>query len=108
MFWRKTATQNPSTTVDTTGTRPKRLNKLPVFYPGQMGTITPSGGGGPENTGARPVQSNGGTKAQGQPSWRFEFEDDFIGYAAPSVQPDLSGTPANNFRGLGDNHGGRQ
>lgn len=67
------------------------------------------GGGGPENRGARSSEQMAIPFYQNQPSWRWEeqLQNEYFGFAAPSTKPDMSGMPANNFRFLGDNHGGR-
>jgi hypothetical protein len=89
-----------------------RQNVLPNFVPGNRigdGKAV-HGGGGPENAGARSSVQAGIPFTQNQPSWAWEdhYNNEYFGAAAPSSTPDLSGIPANNFRHLGDNHGGRQ
>lgn len=68
------------------------------------------GGGGPENLGARSSETIALPFYENRPSWSGEdlLFSEYTGYAAPSVTPNLAGVPANNFRFLGDNHGGRQ
>ena len=99
----------PHGSIDQRQNKPTPTNKQRFFIPGQRsaGTRYPQGGGGPENAGARTEQELAGTKFQNQPSWAFEFENDFIGFAGPSRTPHIAGIPANNFRALGDDHGGR-
>lgn len=68
------------------------------------------GGGGPENYGARSDASLAAPFYEARPAWSHEDNllSEYVGYAAPSKTPNLAGIPANNFRHLGDNHGGRQ
>jgi hypothetical protein len=107
----------PTTTDARRSGRP--INNQKIFRPGERRAPTGDvhGGGGPENQGARSEQFANVTLRQAQPSWRNEFENDFIGFAAPSTKPDVSGgggyhshrdLPANSFRALGDLYGGRQ
>ena len=111
---RKPAPTTPDVPVSARG---KPTQKVKPFRPGQRIGGVPHGGGGPENVGARNEQSANVTLRQSQPSWKNEFENDFISFAGPSTQPDVSGgggfhtnndLPANAFRQLGDLHGGRQ
>jgi hypothetical protein len=93
--------------------RGKRINNVPAHLPGQRlpGGVNPRGGGGPENTGAKDAYQAGITAYQDQPSWRFEFENDFFGPAAPSTTRQVVATheqPANSFRLLGDRFKARQ
>jgi hypothetical protein len=88
--------------------RGKRQQPPRPGFVGQNRTGTPHGGGGPENFGAATTMQAGVSFFQTQPSWRWEFENDFVGAAAPSTKLDLSGYPSNNFRGNGDLYGGRQ
>lgn len=92
-------------------TKRRQINSLPLFKPGQRigdgGSV--HGGGGPENTGARSSAQAAIPFYQSQPSWAWErhYLGEYTGPAAPSNKPMLAGMPANNFRFLGDNHGGR-
>lgn len=68
------------------------------------------GGGGPENAGAISSGVNPNPTTQTQPSWYWEEASTFgeyTGPAHPSKTPNVAGIPANNFRALGDSHGGR-
>lgn len=81
--------------------------------PGQRGAGSGAavhGGGGPENMGARSSEDNPIPFYQNQPSWDGEalLRNEYFGYAAPSRTANKAGIPANNFRGLGDDHGARQ
>lgn len=92
--------------------RRRQLNDNSDYKPGQRigdGSKV-HGGGGPENLGARNSSQAGITMYQSQPSWWWEMDArlEYSGPARASLTPDLSGYPANNFRGLGDIHGGRQ
>lgn len=92
--------------------RRRLLTQSPEFKPGQRigdGSDV-HGGGGPENFGARDSSQAGITFYQTQPSWAWErhTQNEYFGYARQSRTPDVSGMPSNNFRGLGDIHGGRQ
>lgn len=90
-----------------------RANPIKKFFPGQTVGVGSQvhGGGGPENAGARNEQQgpNPVPFTQNQPSWAWEdsIRGEYFGPAAPSVTPNLAGCPANNFRTLGDLHGGR-
>lgn len=88
--------------------RGKKLNTDRLGNVGQRKAGTPHGGGGPENFGARNTLQTGVSLYQDQPSWRWEFENDFFGPAAPSTTPVTAGLKANNFREHGDLYGGRQ
>lgn len=98
--------------ADAIRTSKRRTNSLPNFIPGQrIGQgVSPHGGGGPENVGAHPSTSVAIPFYQAQPSWRWEENQlsEYTGYAAASTTPMLAGIPADNFRGLGDDHRGRQ
>lgn len=89
--------------------RGRIISNVSETSPGQVKSGTIHGGGGPENYGARDSETMALPFYQSQPSWRGEelLQNEYFGYAAPSVKPDLSGIPSNNFRFLGDNHGGR-
>lgn len=67
------------------------------------------GGGGPENMGAQSEQSVALPFYEARPSWSGEdlLLSEYGGPARPSTTPNMAGIPANNFRFLGDNHGGR-
>ena len=85
-------------------------NNLPKFRPGQRAELPSSvrGGGGPANAGARTTrQGRSAQYIQIQPSWTGEFADDFFGAAAPTNTPVTAGVKRDNFRELGDLHGGR-
>lgn len=88
----------------------RQLNDNSGYKPGQRigDGSNVHGGGGPENSGARNERTAGITFYQSQPSWGYLGDAEYFGPAAPSSNPDMSGMPSNNFRGLGDNHGGRQ
>lgn len=96
--------------------RQKLLTPQPKFIPGQrrprayVDNDSVHGGGGPENAGARSDKQAAISFYQAQPSWSADeaIRGEYFGPAAPSTKPDLSGMPSNNFRGLGDIHGGRQ
>lgn len=88
--------------------RGKQTNASRPFQTGQRQPGVVKGGGGPENAGAATTMQAGIPFTQTQPSWRWEFDNDFVGPAAPSTKPDVSGTPSNSFRTLGDLYGGRQ
>jgi len=87
------------------------LSRQSATRPGQRRAgDNPKGGGGPENMGAASDKNAAISFYQAQPSWGWEQYawNDYIGKAAPSNKPDRSGIPSNNFRTLGDAHGGRQ
>jgi hypothetical protein len=91
----------------------KKLNTGANFKVGQMGARHGSevhGGGGPENVGAVNSDTAALPYYESRPAWSYDDNNfgEFIGCAAPSTTPNLAGIPANNFRGLGDDHGGRQ
>jgi hypothetical protein len=93
--------------------RRRQVNDNSIYKPGQRigDGSNVHGGGGPENTGAARTDLQAGIQYyQSQPSWGWEADvrQDYFGYARPSLTPNLAGIPSNNFRGLGDNHGGRQ
>lgn len=108
----------PSTPDAPRSARPVPVQRQQPFRPGQRLPGRPEGGGGPENTGAtRNEQAANIPLFQSQPSWKWEFENDFVGVARPTDKPDLSGgagfhtmneLPSNAFRQLGDRFGGRQ
>ncbi len=106
--------RTPSPSSQTVPYRPPRrgriVSRVSPTSPGQARPGTPHGGGGPENFGARDSEMHALPFYQSQPSWRGEelLQNEYFGYAAPSTKPDLSGIPSNNFRGLGNDHGGRQ
>ncbi|HTD18613.1 MAG TPA: hypothetical protein VK667_03685 [Ktedonobacteraceae bacterium] len=87
-----------------------RRTRNKEFLPGQRRRNQDArGGGGPANAGAHTEKQGGMVVANTeQPSWAAEFSDQFIGKAAPSRIPVTAGIKANNFRGLGDDFGGRQ
>lgn len=89
------------------------VSRVSVPFPGQRGAGSGAkvhGGGGPENMGARSSEDNPIPFYQNQPSWAGEalLQNEYFGFAAPSTTPNKAGWPANNFRGLGDDHGARQ
>lgn len=88
------------------------VSRVSAATPGQKGAgdgAAVHGGGGPENMGARSSEDKPLPFYQAQPSWDGEqlLRNEYFGFAAPSTTPNLAGIPANNFRRLGDNHGGR-
>jgi len=87
-----------------------RRTRNKEFIPGQrQRNQDVRGGGGPANSGSHTEKQGGMLMANTeQPSWAWEFSDQFIGKAAPSRTPHLAGRKANDFRNLGDNFGGRQ
>lgn len=83
-----------------------RLTTNQTFHPGQRSPNR--GGGGPANIGAHTEREGGKIWANTeQPSWAWEFSDQWVGVASPSSQANVSGTRPNNFRELGDYFGGR-
>lgn len=90
--------------------RGKMINNPAVFRVGQRRPVRAgeNATGGPANRGGISDYQAGIPFYQTQPSWRFEFEDDYFGPAHRSLTLDVSGVPSNNFRQLGDIHGGRQ
>jgi hypothetical protein len=93
------------------GRRRRQLNDNSAYKPGQRigDGDKVHGGGGPENIGARTQVNARVPFKEGMPVWNFELEqNEYFGFAAPSTTPNMAGIPANNFRGLGDIHGGRQ
>lgn len=87
-------------------------SRVSAAVPGQKGAgdgAAVHGGGGPENMGARSSEQNALPFYQAQPSWDGEqlLRNEYFGCAAASTTPNLAGIPANNFRRLGDDHGGR-
>jgi hypothetical protein len=88
--------------------RGRLVSKVPIHKVGTRLSKRPQGGGGPENFGAKTAMQAGIQFAQANPPWRWEFESDFFGPAAPTTQPNLAGIPSNNFRKNGELYGGRQ
>lgn len=88
--------------------RKKLVNSQPTFRPGQK-KHSVHGGGGPENAGAKSNFQAGVRFLDNQPPHSGESQTfgEYFGPAAPSTKPNLAGIPANNFRTLGDTHGGR-
>lgn len=87
-----------------------RQSAVPPGYRGAGDGGGVHGGGGPENMGARSSQAANLPFYETRPSWSGDdlALSEYTGYAAPSITPNVAGIPANSFRFLGDNHGGRQ
>jgi hypothetical protein len=88
------------------------VSKTSGYLPGQKAGNGADihGGGGPENVGAKSSAAVNIPAYEARPAWSGEDNllSEYIGYAAPSTTPNMAGIPANDFRNLGDGHGGRQ
>lgn len=93
-------------------------NKIYTVPPSRAFSVSPDtakrgavGGVGNSLSGAgsRPVQSAPiRMELDVQPTWHYESQYEYMGHAAPVNTPVTAGLVANDFRGLGDNFGGRQ
>jgi hypothetical protein len=89
---------------------PKLASRTANFYPGQIKSVSKTGNatGGPANAGAKPIQGQKIIAGITQPSWHYESIHEDVGkYNYATNKGITAGNKRDNFRELGDLHGGR-